>query len=97
MKATDWFYKKQAWRDCQAAYIKAAGGLCERCYAMGKVVPGEIVHHKIHLTPQNINDPSITLSFDNLELLCRECHGIEHSKNKKRYKIDELGRVTVIG
>lgn len=32
--------------------------------------PGAIVHHKEHLTPQNINDPDITLSEDNLELLC---------------------------
>lgn len=36
------------------------------------------MHHKIYLTPQNINDPFITLAADNLETLCRECHAIEH-------------------
>lgn len=67
------FYLSQAWRNTRAYIIKRDMGLCVRC---GK--PGEVVHHKIHLTPQNINDPNITLSEDNLETLCRECHAIEH-------------------
>ena len=60
----------------------------------GLYVPGEIVHHKIALTPDNINDPSVSLSWDNLELLCRDCHGKEHSGHK-RYCVDSFGRVTV--
>jgi 5-methylcytosine-specific restriction endonuclease McrA len=67
------FYLSKAWRDTRAYIFKRDMGLCVRC---GK--PGEIVHHKIYLTPQNINNPSITLSEDNLETLCRECHAIEH-------------------
>ena len=43
--------------------------------------PGEIVHHKTHLTPENIDDPTVTLNEDNLELLCRDCHGVEHTKD----------------
>ncbi len=42
-------------------------GLCVKC---GR--PGEIVHHKEHLTPENINTPEIALGENNLELLCRE-------------------------
>ena len=30
-------------------------------------------------TPANINDPFITLAEENLELLCRDCHGVEHA------------------
>ena len=67
--------------------------MCERCLKKGLVVPGEIVHHKIRLSPENINDPSVTLNFDNLELLCRDCHGEEHRTVEKRYLVDELGRV----
>ena len=92
----DWaapFYLSMAWKRCRAAYIKKAGGLCERCLQKGLVVPGEIVHHRIHLTPQNINDPTVTCSFENLELVCRECHADEHARLKKRYVIDEDGRV----
>ena len=88
------FYKSQGWKRTREAYARSRGGLCERCLAKGKYVPGEIVHHKVHLTPDNINDPTVTLSWDNLELVCRECHAEEHTGIPKRYKIDELGRVT---
>lgn len=93
MKSTDWFYKTKAWKDCRKAYAKSVGGLCEHCLKRGVISAGEIVHHKQHLNAGNINDPSITLSFDNLELLCRDCHGKEHSTSQKRFKVDALGRV----
>lgn len=54
------------------------------------------MHHKRELTPENINDPAVSLSWDNLELLCRDCHGKAHGA-VKRYKVDEMGRVTVKG
>lgn len=72
--------------------MKSVGGLCERCLAKGLIVPAEIVHHKIYLTPLNINDPSITTNFDNLEALCRKCHGEEHG-NVKRYDIGADGKI----
>lgn len=90
------FYHSQAWKQCQAAYTKQAGGLCERCLKNGLITAGVIVHHKIHLTPGNIGDPDIALNTDNLELLCRDCHAAVH-KGTKRYKADEFGRITVIG
>lgn len=95
MKGTAWFYNTQAWQHCREAYTSSVGGLCERCYRKGFIVPGEIVHHKTYLTPGNVHDPGVTLNWDNLELLCRDCHGAEHAKNEKRYKVDELGRVTI--
>ena len=87
------FYKSQAWRDCRDAYSRSKGGLCERCLERGIYRPGVIVHHKIHLTPDNIGDASVSLNFANLELLCREHHGEEHKRNIKRYSIDKNGRV----
>ena len=89
------FYKSQQWKDCREAYAKSVSGLCERCLKKGNYSPGEIVHHKKHLTPNNITDPNITLSFDNLELLCRACHAEEHQRTKRRYKICEDGRVMI--
>ena len=67
------FYRSKAWKQCRRAFFIAKHGICERCGG-----PGKIVHHKIYLTPQNINDPNVTLNFDNLELLCQECHNREH-------------------
>lgn len=87
------FYLSTAWRSCREAYAKSVGGLCERCLAKGMYVPGEIVHHKVHITPENINDESVTLSWDNLELVCRECHADEHGRAQKRFRVDEFGRV----
>lgn len=67
------FYNSQAWRDTQAAYMSSKYYLCERC---GNAA--YIVHHRKYITPSNINDPSITLNWDNLEALCLECHNAEH-------------------
>ena len=67
------FYKSKAWRDCRNAYFISKHGLCERCGRSGK-----IVHQKIYLASENINDPNITLSWDNLELVCETCHQHEH-------------------
>ena len=71
-------------------------GLCEICYAKGKHVLGEELHHKIHLTPDNIHDRSITLNHDNLIFLCRECHKAQHElqyKSAKRYYYDKEGNL----
>ena len=89
------FYKGKAWQDCRASYIAMVGGLCEKCMVRGIYKPGVIVHHKIHLTPENINDPRIATSFDNLELVCRDCHAEEHGGKVKRFDIDPVtGKVS---
>ena len=67
------FYLSRAWREVRDFVFKRDFGLCVRCG--GK---GEIVHHKIYLTPENIDNPYISLNPDNLETLCRECHAAEH-------------------
>lgn len=72
------FYHSKQWLKTRDAYIKSVGGLCERCLINGKVKPGYIVHHKHYITEENINDPDITLNFNNLEYICFDCHQIEH-------------------
>ena len=100
------FYKTKAWKNCRAGYIASVGGLCERCLRNGLYVPGTMVHHKVHLTPLNIDDPSITLNWSNLELLCRDCHKDEHLDDmregtnkhhgrKLRYRFNEYGQVII--
>lgn len=85
------FYHSQAWKNTRDAYYKLQRGMCERCtkeLAEGRITlkdvePGIIVHHKKHITPENINNPRVTLSFDNLELLCTRHHNEEH---KSKYE-----------
>lgn len=89
------FYKSKAWQKTREAYWQSKQGLCEICLAKGIIKPCEIVHHKTELTPDNISDPAITLNWDNLQAVCRDCHAQIHTKTKKRYTIDDCGRVTV--
>lgn len=88
------FYSSGAWKLCRANYTKSKQGLCERCLQAGKYSAGVVVHHIIPITPENINDPEITLSFNNLMLLCVQCHADMHSgKGDRRYVTDEEGHV----
>ena len=72
------FYSSKAWQDCRNEYAKRKHYLCEDCLRKGIYKPGVIVHHKIEIDPITIEKPEIALSFDNLELLCRECHARRH-------------------
>ena len=72
----DWarkFYHSKQWLKVRKLAIIRSDRLCERC-----PMPGYMVHHIIPLTPDNINDPNITLNLDNLEYLCHDCHNEEH-------------------
>lgn len=92
------FYKSKQWKSCRKNYISSVGGLCEDCLAKGIYRSGEIVHHIIYLSPENINNPSITLDWSNLRLVCRECHAREHRHEaRRRYEVDDDGRVTLAG
>lgn len=79
------FYSSKAWQDCRNEYAKRRHYLCENCLRKGIYKPGEIVHHKIELDPINIENPEIALNFDNLELLCRECHANRHEMSGGRW------------
>lgn len=74
------FYNSGAWKRCRKSYISyrktVDGGMCETCHE----VPGYIVHHKEELTPDNINDPEITLNFKNLKYDCQVCHNQENGR-----------------
>ncbi len=89
------FYKSKTWQRCRDEYMKSVGGLCERCEARGIIRPARIVHHKEYISPANIRDPFILLSFDNLEALCQDCHNNEHFKKNKRYKANIDGTIEV--
>ena len=95
------FYSSVAWKENRKAYAKSKGNLCEVCLSKGIYKAGEIVHHKIHLTEKNVSDPMVALNWDNLELLCRECHAQEHGeetygKKQKRYIVGDNGEVVGI-
>lgn len=79
------FYSSKQWQDCRNAYAERVHHLCEDCLARGIYKPGEIVHHRIEITPINIEIPEITLNPDNLEMLCRDCHLRKHDLEGGRW------------
>ena len=87
------FYRSDKWLQCKKSFIAERraidGGLCQRC----RKRYGYIVHHRQHITPENITDPMVTLSHTNLEYLCQECHNKEHFGDAGlRYMIGEDGQ-----
>ena len=98
-EGTKQLYQSQAWKETRRAYLHSVGGLCEKCLAKGIITPAEIVHHKIPLTEENIKDLNISLSWDNLQALCRICHAEVHEeiyRGKRRYKVHKDGSVSII-
>ena len=90
------FYSSKAWKNTRAAYAKSKRNLCELCLDKGLYKPCEIVHHKVELTPQNIDNPDVTLNWNNLQCLCREHHAEVHDRQQRRYRIDETGKVVCL-
>ena len=83
------FYNSAAWLKTSKAFAASKFFACEKC---GK--PGNIVHHKIRLTPENITDPKVTLSWSNLMYLCTECHNVNHGRQPERRPLfDEEGNM----
>ena len=88
------FYNSKEWINTREYILRRDKYLC-RC---GR--PAEEVHHIIHLSPENINDPSITMNPANLISLCKACHFEEHKGEHARgretgdnyqYTFDENG------
>lgn len=104
------FYSSKQWQDCRDEYMKQAHYLCENCLKKGIYKPAEIVHHIIEIDPVTIECPEISLCFDNLEAVCRECHNEYHDNrgrwamindrkreakaDAQRYRVDSNGKVT---
>ena len=77
-KEIDAFYHSKAWRDL-SYLLRLNSGKCQRC---GRVADMKQLHahHKVLLTPSNVNDVSISLNPDKIEILCNSCHDEEHNR-----------------
>lgn len=78
------FYNSTEWKKARKSYIELKFGICERCGEPNS----KLVHHKKYINEQNINNPEITLDFNNFELLCDDCHNREH---KEKYSSTDWG------
>lgn len=74
------FYHSKAWLDVRSFVWDRAHGLCERCLERGEYKPADVVHHKVPLSPSNMDDPDISLNPDRLIALCHDCHTEVHQE-----------------
>jgi len=85
------FYSSKEWKRVRKQVLEESYYICARCHRPSKEL---IVHHKIKLTPLNINNPDITLNTDNLIPLCINCHNIIHGYEQERQcKFDSEGNL----
>lgn len=73
------FYNSKAWKDLRAYKFSEANGLCEKC---GKITSGKDVHHKIPIE----KDWNLRLDYNNLILLCKDCHNEQHGRESELQK-----------
>ena len=83
-------YRSDTWKIARAIKIANACGVCEECGAIGTEV-----HHIVHLTPENVTDPSVATNQENLKLLCNECHNKAHGRfeGRREYYFDDEGNL----
>ncbi len=74
-------YNNTAWRKLRDSYLKLHP-LCENCLKEGKVVPAEDVHHKRSPFQKGEINWTLLMEPENLQSLCKECHGKEHAKEQ---------------
>ena len=73
------------WASARQAALERAGYRCERCAAVP--LDGLEVHHRVEVDPQIKYRPSCAHHQSNLEVLCPDDHGSEHSF---RREVDRL-------
>lgn len=90
--AQEWakaFYKSKAWQQCREEILKRDKYTCQTpgCHKVA-----EEVHHVTKLTPQNIDDPMISLNPKNLISLCGDCHKAKHKEDQRAGQLKKAGK-----
>ena len=77
------FYGSKKWKELRKQVAEESFYICSIC---GKPTYSNqgIVHHKIPVTEENIDNPAITLNKNNLMYVCRNCHEALHKQTDKR-------------
>ena len=84
------FYNSKVWKQVRLNVWRKQACICNRCHrpvyvdGLSEYIPKEkrlkgIVHHKVYLNADNVNDFNYTLNEDNLEGICIDCHNEEHN------------------
>lgn len=79
------FYRSREWKRLREVVISErtdADGfvICDRCSKPILKKYDMILHHKVHLTDDNVNDATISLNPKNIEILHHDCHNKDHNR-----------------
>lgn len=74
------FYASSRWQKFRAGIIAERGLTCEKCRKLITADKDAELDHIIELTPDNVNDVTISLNPDNVRLLHHACHDIRHNR-----------------
>lgn len=74
------FYCSIPWRSLSFKLKIERGGKCNRCGRIFDDMKYLIGHHTIELTEANVNDPSVALNEELIEIICHDCHNKEHRR-----------------
>lgn len=70
------FYNSSEWKNLRNQKFYDADGLCELCNKNNIIKQGKEVHHIIPIE----KDWNKRLDYDNLILLCSDCHNLQHER-----------------
>ena len=74
------FYCSKPWRDLSYNLKIKVDGKCARCGETLVDFSKLIGHHTVELTEDNVDDPSISLNPELIEVICDKCHNKEHRR-----------------
>lgn len=74
------FYSSELWQNLRAKLIAERKPKCEHCKKIISDPKKIIAHHTKELTPENVNDYSISLNPELIELVCFDCHNKDHNR-----------------
>ena len=81
------FYTSSQWRKFRKYIIDKNGGICNRCGTIFTDTSKLEVHHINYLRDEDYKNPTKTLSEDNVEVVCHQCHNEEHGRFVKDQEV----------
>jgi predicted kinase len=81
------FYTSSQWRKFRKYIIDKNGGICNRCATIFTDTSKLEVHHISYLREEDYKNPTKTLSEDNVEVVCHQCHNEEHGRFVKDQEV----------
>ena len=91
------FYHTKRWQKLRQRILNR-DCICQVCYTAKPT----IAHHKVWITPENINIPELVWGEKNLISVCQSCHNLihhgsqDHSCTIEGYEFDENGELKKI-